>query len=105
MSEEEPLAPEVIVSPVSDPKVSLPCNTVSVSESEVPTAPPSVALMGSPADDEKVYAPFSRTFAVAGAVTYGLTEIRTEATPLSLSMESASESASESWPLNPEVGV
>ena len=103
--EDEPFEPDVNVSPVSDPKVSLPCRTVSVSESDVPDAAPSVRLIGSLSAEENVYDAFSRTLAVAGAVTYGLTDRATAAEPVKSSFASVTEICRESWPLKPGVGV
>jgi len=96
--EDEPLEPELKVSPVVDPRVSLPYVTDSVSESDAPEAAASVTLIV----PEKVSELFSFTPAAVGAVMLGggklLTVIATVADPVRLSPESLTEICSESEP-------
>ena len=103
--DEELLPPELNVTPDVAPSASLPSATVSVIESELEVAPPSVTLMRLLLAVEKVNDELAFRLAVAGAVTTGFTESATEFDPLSRSTVSVTEMASESLPLKPAVGV
>ena len=70
----ELLEPDVKLNPVVEPNVSVPCVTVSTSDSDVAVAAPSVKVIALLLAVEKTSDTFSLTPAIDGAVTVGLTE-------------------------------
>ena len=99
----------VTVTPVVDPKLSVPCDAISVSVSALLPAKASVNVIASPLAVRKRAFEFSFTvMVVAGAVIVGglgaLTVRLTDSVPVRLSPGSVSET-SRSHRRKPEVGV